>query len=64
MKYGDVNGDDRISVVDIVALQRYLLGEIALTEEGYECADMTRDSKVNGFDLAWMKRTLMQWYLV
>ncbi len=53
---GDVNLDSTVSVVDIVALQGYLLGRNALTQDASDNADVAADGAVNGFDLAVLKR--------
>ncbi len=56
---GDANGDGVLTVVDIVALQRYLFGKSTITAENAKCVDLTRDGRLNGFDLALLKRTLL-----
>ncbi len=56
--YGDVNGDDAVTIVDVIALQRYLLDGSDLTEQSAQNADLTQDGRINAFDLAMLKRML------
>lgn len=53
---GDVNLDGAVSVVDVVALQGYILGRNAITQDAFDNADVAADGAVNGFDLAVLKR--------
>ncbi len=57
---GDLNGDDEFSVVDAIALQKWLLRsdqvEIYYLEEG----DLDLNGKLDAFDLAIMKLMLVQ----
>ncbi len=57
---GDLNGDDEFSVVDVIALQKWLLRsdqvEIYYLEEG----DLDLNGKLDAFDLAIMKRKLLK----
>lgn len=53
---GDVNDDADVSLVDIVKLQKYLLGLDTLNDRNFESADMNQDDKVNAFDLSYLKR--------
>lgn len=56
---GDVNGDGAVSILDIVALQRYLLAIDGFTQEQFEHADMNADNAVDVFDLALLKRAVL-----
>ncbi len=56
---GDVNLDGTVSVLDIVALQKYLLAQQDFTEENFANADMNADGSVNIFDLAALKQYLL-----
>ncbi len=53
---GDVNLDGAVSVVDVVALQGYILGRNTITQDAFDNADVAADGAVNGFDLAVLKR--------
>lgn len=53
--FGDVNADKGVDILDIIKLQRYLLGLEGLRERNFASADMNEDRKVNAFDLAALK---------
>lgn len=56
---GDVDLDGRISLLDVIALQRYLLNVKSLGEEGLANADLDQNGTVDIFDLALLKRKLL-----
>ena len=55
---GDVNGDGRISITDIVMLRRSLAGLITLTETQQKAADLNKDGRVSIADLVQLRRQL------
>lgn len=55
---GDCNNDGKLGVTDAVMLVKYLLGVGNLSIP--ENADLTKDGKINAFDLAVMKRKLTE----
>ncbi|MBR4101246.1 MAG: glycoside hydrolase family 9 protein [Oscillospiraceae bacterium] len=55
---GDANADGEFTVVDIIMVQRYLLGAGELTNAA-NC-DLCEDGKINAFDLAAMKKLYFQ----
>ena len=57
---GDVNEDGKISVADIILLQKYLHNKQKFTKAQFEIADMNSDGNVNVFDLVFLKRKLLQ----
>ena len=57
---GDVNQDQTVNTADVVLLQKYLLGEVSLTETQAKAADVQADNTVNGFDLAVLRQKLVQ----
>ena len=57
---GDVNLDNEVTVVDVVLLQKYLLGEATLTKEAYDCADVNTDEAVNGMDLSRLRQRCLE----
>lgn len=57
---GDVNLDNEVTVVDVVLLQKYLLGEATLTKEAYDCADVNTDEAVNGLDLSRLRQICLE----
>lgn len=59
--YGDVNDDDKITIADVVMLQKYLIQEFNYTENmQYTSSDINQDGYVNGFDLTLLKQILIQ----
>ncbi|MCM1227222.1 MAG: dockerin type I repeat-containing protein [Clostridium sp.] len=57
---GDINGDGKTTVSDIVMMQQYLLGVKKLTAKQWKLADMNGDGKVNVFDIIILKRILIK----
>ena len=55
---GDVNGDGAFTLLDAVMMQKYLLGTGTLTKSAN--GDLCEDGRINGFDLAWLKRMLIE----
>jgi lysophospholipase L1-like esterase len=53
---GDVNGDGKFSLSDLVLLQKYLLGTESLDSDAMERADWNGDGSLDAFDLALLKR--------
>ncbi len=45
--YGDINGDGKISVVDLVMMQKQILGTSQLSGAYAAAADISRDGKVS-----------------
>ncbi len=56
---GDVNTDGTVSVLDVVALQKYLLTTVSLNADQCKNADMYNDDIVDAYDLAILKRVLL-----
>ena len=55
---GDVDGSGKLEVVDIVALQRYLLGnKVRIVKRS---ADLCKDNVIDIFDLDMLKRTVLR----
>lgn len=48
---GDVNGDGKVNVSDIVLIQNYILGRTELTPEQKQKADVTKDGQINISDI-------------
>ena len=55
---GDVNGDGRVSIADVVILRRYLAGLVSLTETEQKAADLNKDNRVSIADLVQLRRQL------
>ena len=58
-KYGDANGDDAVDIMDVIALNKFLLGISELDEQKRANADVLDDGKLNSEDsLALLKYVL------
>ncbi len=55
---GDVNADGAFSTADIVMMQKWLLAVGGLTD--WQAGDLCEDGVINAFDLAAMKRELLE----
>lgn len=53
---GDINGDGKIAVSDMVTLQNYLLSSIKLSASQLTSADVNSDGKVDVFDMIDMRK--------
>lgn len=57
---GDTNLDDKVGLMDVVCLQKYLLRSTAFDENQWNNADINQDGEVDVFDLALLKRMLLE----
>ncbi len=56
---GDLNGDNALSVVDAILLQRWIMSDgVEIADR--KNADFCRDGKINAFDLAILKKILLE----
>ncbi len=56
---GDLNGDGRISNLDLVWLQKRILGLVTLSERAEQAADINHDGVVNNVDLIYLKKHIL-----
>ncbi|WP_313582882.1 dockerin type I domain-containing protein [Lacrimispora sp.] len=56
---GDINGDGKINSLDVLKLQRYLLGLETIPEQGKLAADLNGDGKVNSQDLLLLQKKIL-----
>ena len=56
---GDLNGDGRISAVDLLRVQKGLLGVAILAGPTYQAADINGDGKVSAIDLLMVQKHLL-----
>lgn len=57
--YGDVNGDGKISNVDIVLLQRHILGIMTQSGTYLQAADVNKDGNVSNVDVVIAQRHIL-----
>lgn len=55
---GDVNGDGKVSMMDLLVLRKYLAGITELTETQMKAADVNNDGKVSMMDVLWLRQYL------
>ncbi len=58
---GDLNNDRSFTVADVILLQKYLLCLGTLDEHAVRAADMDSNDKLNAFDLAMVKRKVLEY---
>ncbi len=56
---GDLNGDGRISNLDLVLLQKRILGILTLSEKAEQAADINHDGVVNNVDMIYLKKHIL-----
>lgn len=56
---GDVNTDMNVNIADVVKLQRTLLGDDTLSEDGIWWADLDADGYIDAFDLTLLRQIVM-----
>ena len=61
LKYqkGDIIGDGKLSVSDLLLMNRYLAGNYVFTEERFKAADLNGDRKADVFDLIRFRKALL-----
>lgn len=53
---GDLNSDRKITVADLVLLEKYILGSQTFTEKQFSNADLSGDKYVDSFDLVLLRK--------
>lgn len=56
---GDVNGDGKISITDVIWLREYLLDITELSDKQLKAADVNEDGKVSITDVIWLREYLL-----
>ena len=56
---GDLSQDNKITLIDLILLQKYLLRQASLTADQSTLADLNEDGIINVIDLMLLKRTLL-----
>ncbi|MDO4157333.1 MAG: dockerin type I repeat-containing protein, partial [Oscillospiraceae bacterium] len=57
---GDVSGDGKTDLTDLILLQKYLVRRGTLTEEQAQRADLNADNRLNVVDAILLRRLLLQ----
>ena len=58
--YGDVNGDGKISIVDLAQVQKHLLEIAKHSGHFFTAADVNKDNKISILDLARIQKHLLE----
>ena len=56
---GDVNGDEEVSVSDVILFQKWLHGVPETSLANWKNADLNQDGRLNIFDFCLLKRLLL-----
>ncbi len=54
--YGDLNNDGKVNAKDVTQISKRAAGNITLSADAEEAADVTRDNKVNAKDVTALSR--------
>lgn len=57
--YGDTNGDNSISVLDLLKVQKHILGSSTLSGVAKEAADVNKDGKITVLDLLKIQKHIL-----
>ncbi|MDD5924485.1 MAG: dockerin type I repeat-containing protein [Clostridia bacterium] len=58
--YGDLNGDKKVNLQDVVELQKYIAELVKLSEDALKASDVNLDSKLNLEDVTTMQRYIAE----
>ena len=57
--YGDVNGDSSIGVLDLLKVQKHILGSSMLSGAAKEAADVNKDGNITVLDLLKVQKHIL-----
>ena len=57
--YGDVNGDGKITSLDMLYIKRHVLNIRILKDANLEAADTNKDGKITSLDMLYIKRHIL-----
>ncbi len=57
--YGDINGDGKVSNLDLVLLQKHILGISVLEGRQAEAADTSRDGRISNKDMVILQKQIL-----
>lgn len=57
---GDINGDNELTIKDILTLQKYIIGKTKLSNGELARADICNDGRINCFDIAEIKASIIE----
>lgn len=57
--YGDINGDSKINALDLLKVQKHILGINKLSGTSLKAADVSKDNNVNSIDLLKVQKNIL-----
>ena len=57
--YGDLNGDSRVNALDLLKVQKHILGSTKLSGAALKSADTNKDGKINVLDLLKVQKQIL-----
>ena len=61
---GDLNGDSRLSAMDLLQMQKHLLKMITLEGATFTAADINQDGRVSAMDLLQLQKHLLKMIVI
>lgn len=58
-KVGDINGDDRVDIIDLIKAKKHIVGAEILTGVDFNTADLDKNNTVNSVDLILLRKILL-----
>ena len=58
-KFGDVNGDDSVDIIDLIKVKKHIAGAFTLTGIDFNSADLDENGDVNSIDLILLRKILL-----
>ena len=59
IELGDLNGDNKVSVTDLLMMKRKIVGMTETTKDDLKAGDMNGDGKITVTDLLMLKRKIV-----
>ena len=59
-KNGDLNGDGKLTVGDLILMNRYIHGTYTFTEKQFKSADLNGDGNADIFDVLVFRKKLLE----
>lgn len=57
--YGDLNGDNKVNALDLLKVQKHIIGSTKLSGASLKSADTNKDGKVNALDLLKVQKQIL-----
>ena len=57
--YGDLNGDSKVNALDLLKVQKHIIGSTKLSGSSLKSADTNKDGKINALDLLKIQKQIL-----